>query len=228
MGNCFRVAEIIDEDLLRDNEAFQSESENSSSDEAPLFSRLFRSRRSRNVEREDNHIYNEPLHSRFANLPPMTDESLVVQAQRRGLIQHLPLTTWKIKPVDSRSTTELREENNKTPPPPCYEKSLEIFKNANEKSSQQKTSSTPTTSKSSRKDTCSESDIKLDEKDTAETECTICMDEFKNGDHVRYLPCMHFYHQICIDDWLLRSFTCPRCMENVDVAIMASFAQQLS
>lgn len=81
---------------------------------------------------------------------------------------------------------------------------------------------------SSRKDTStSESEIKLDDKDS-ESECTICMEEFKNGDHVRYLPCMHFYHQICIDDWLLRSFTCPRCMEKVDVAIMASFAQQLS
>jgi len=224
MGNCFRVVETsedFDEELLN-NEAYHPDSDNSS-DERPLFSRLFQSRRSRSRRNDEENIYERPLHSRFANLPPMNDYNLVVQAQRRGLIQHLPLTTWKVKPDANRSSTSLgREEENKTPPPPCYEKSLEIF-NHNENSS------TPTTPKSSsRKDTStSETDIKLDDKDS-ETECTICMEEFKNGDHVRYLPCMHFYHQICIDDWLLRSFTCPRCMEKVDVAIMASFAQQLS
>jgi len=54
-------------------------------------------------------------------------------------------------------------------------------------------------------------------------ECVICMGEFCIGDEVRYLPCMHTYHVQCIDDWLMRSFTCPSCMEPVDAALLVAF-----
>ncbi|XP_020285061.1 RING finger protein 11 [Pseudomyrmex gracilis] len=54
-------------------------------------------------------------------------------------------------------------------------------------------------------------------------ECVICMMELQAGEEVRYLPCMHTYHAICIDDWLLRSLTCPSCMEPVDAALISSY-----
>jgi len=54
-------------------------------------------------------------------------------------------------------------------------------------------------------------------------ECVICMIEFSVGDSVRYLPCMHTYHMECIDDWLMRSFTCPSCMEPVDAALLVAY-----
>uniref|UniRef100_UPI0035901B0A RING finger protein 11 n=1 Tax=Myxine glutinosa TaxID=7769 RepID=UPI0035901B0A len=54
-------------------------------------------------------------------------------------------------------------------------------------------------------------------------ECVICMLEFTCGDAVRFLPCLHTYHQECIDDWLMRSFTCPSCMEPVDAALLSSY-----
>ncbi|XP_017781030.1 PREDICTED: RING finger protein 11 [Nicrophorus vespilloides] len=54
-------------------------------------------------------------------------------------------------------------------------------------------------------------------------ECVICMVEFIVGDTVRYLPCMHTYHKSCIDDWLMRSLTCPSCMEPVDAALLTSY-----
>jgi hypothetical protein len=53
--------------------------------------------------------------------------------------------------------------------------------------------------------------------------CVICMIEFCVGDRVRYLPCMHTYHTDCIDDWLMRSFTCPSCMEPVDAALLVTY-----
>ena len=53
--------------------------------------------------------------------------------------------------------------------------------------------------------------------------CVICMIEFQVGDQVRYLPCMHMYHIECIDDWLMRSFTCPSCMEPVDAALLGQY-----
>lgn len=54
-------------------------------------------------------------------------------------------------------------------------------------------------------------------------ECVICMMELITGEEVRYLPCMHTYHATCIDDWLLRSLTCPTCMEPVDAALINSY-----
>jgi len=54
-------------------------------------------------------------------------------------------------------------------------------------------------------------------------ECVICMMDFQVGDSLRFLPCMHTYHQDCIDDWLVRSFTCPSCCEPVDAALISTF-----
>uniref|UniRef100_A0AAF5PXW7 RING-type domain-containing protein n=1 Tax=Wuchereria bancrofti TaxID=6293 RepID=A0AAF5PXW7_WUCBA len=54
-------------------------------------------------------------------------------------------------------------------------------------------------------------------------ECPICMIDFVDGDPIRYLPCMHCYHKNCVDDWLMRSFSCPSCMEPVDSAMLSSF-----
>ncbi|XP_069783263.1 RING finger protein 11-like [Narcine bancroftii] len=54
-------------------------------------------------------------------------------------------------------------------------------------------------------------------------ECVICMMDFVYGDPIRFLPCMHIYHMECIDEWLMRSFTCPSCMEPVDAALLSSY-----
>lgn len=54
-------------------------------------------------------------------------------------------------------------------------------------------------------------------------ECVICMIDFCVDEAVRYLPCMHIYHVQCIDDWLMRSLTCPSCMEPVDAALLTSY-----
>lgn len=46
-------------------------------------------------------------------------------------------------------------------------------------------------------------------------ECMICMDEFKVGDELRRLPCLHVYHPDCIDKWLKTNPTCPICKSDV-------------
>ena len=43
--------------------------------------------------------------------------------------------------------------------------------------------------------------------------------DFVIGEPIRLLPCMHYYHMRCIDDWLMRSLTCPTCMERVDIGM---------
>ena len=43
-------------------------------------------------------------------------------------------------------------------------------------------------------------------------ECTICLDEFVQGDRVRKLPCGHVFHSTCIARWLIeRNAVCPLC-----------------
>lgn len=49
------------------------------------------------------------------------------------------------------------------------------------------------------------------------------MGELTVGEPVRFLPCLHCYHVECIDDWLLRSLTCPSCLEPVDAALLSSY-----
>ena len=55
-------------------------------------------------------------------------------------------------------------------------------------------------------------------------ECVICMIDFEENDTLKYLPCMHSFHQKCIDAWLLRTLICPSCMEPVDTGLFAAYA----
>ena len=55
------------------------------------------------------------------------------------------------------------------------------------------------------------------EKSFTTEHCSICMDELKDGDTRRLLPCGHnTFHRHCIDDWLKkRKRSCPLCRHNV-------------
>nr|GEY79355.1 NEP1-interacting protein-like 1 [Tanacetum cinerariifolium] len=46
--------------------------------------------------------------------------------------------------------------------------------------------------------------------------CAICLQSFKNREVVRELPeCRHIFHLKCIDEWLIRSGSCPVCRSDV-------------
>lgn len=49
----------------------------------------------------------------------------------------------------------------------------------------------------------------------ADGQCLICISDFEPGDRVRGLPCLHIYHQACIDSWFGRSKLCPLCKREV-------------
>jgi hypothetical protein len=47
-------------------------------------------------------------------------------------------------------------------------------------------------------------------------DCTICLDQLKEGDLARALPaCGHVFHRACIDQWLLRQACCPLCKKDI-------------
>lgn len=57
--------------------------------------------------------------------------------------------------------------------------------------------------------TCATPDI--DNADTEEPCCTVCLCEYEPGDHIRRLLCNHDFHQVCIDKWMASHTTCPCC-----------------
>ncbi|KAK1427477.1 hypothetical protein QVD17_16163 [Tagetes erecta] len=51
-----------------------------------------------------------------------------------------------------------------------------------------------------------------------ETNCVICLQDFKNKEEGRELPsCRHVFHVKCIDEWLVRQGSCPVCRRDVIV-----------
>uniref|UniRef100_A0AAZ3RZE3 RING-type E3 ubiquitin transferase n=1 Tax=Oncorhynchus tshawytscha TaxID=74940 RepID=A0AAZ3RZE3_ONCTS len=65
-------------------------------------------------------------------------------------------------------------------------------------------------------------DLKLgledDELDTDE-KCTICLSMLEDGEDVRRLPCMHLFHQACVDQWLATSRKCPICRVDIETQL---------
>jgi hypothetical protein len=48
------------------------------------------------------------------------------------------------------------------------------------------------------------------------TSCSVCLEEFvAEKTQVRTLPCGHFFHENCLNDWILVSKTCPLCRHNL-------------
>ncbi|XP_016364968.1 RING finger protein 165-like [Sinocyclocheilus rhinocerous] len=59
----------------------------------------------------------------------------------------------------------------------------------------------------------SEEELDVDEK------CTICLSLLEDGEDVRRLPCMHLFHQVCVDQWLATSRKCPICRVDIQTQL---------
>lgn len=46
--------------------------------------------------------------------------------------------------------------------------------------------------------------------------CPICLCEYEEGEMMKLVPCMHFYHEECIDEWMGRSNECPVCKTKME------------
>ena len=43
----------------------------------------------------------------------------------------------------------------------------------------------------------------------------VCLENYCEGDKIKILPCLHKYHEDCVDSWFKMSRKCPIC--NMDV-----------
>jgi len=46
--------------------------------------------------------------------------------------------------------------------------------------------------------------------------CSICTADYRVPEQVRVLPCRHYYHVACIDEWFKVAAKCPLCNENYE------------
>ena len=49
--------------------------------------------------------------------------------------------------------------------------------------------------------------------------CTICIEDFAEGDHIIKLACEHAFHPKCIIPWIEISVKCPNCNTNISVVL---------
>jgi len=48
-------------------------------------------------------------------------------------------------------------------------------------------------------------------------ECSICLDDFKQGENIIKLNCNHIFHYACINEWILIKPECPECRRDIFV-----------
>ena len=46
-------------------------------------------------------------------------------------------------------------------------------------------------------------------------ECSVCMENVELGDEVTFLPCKHWFHELCVGIWLKEHDTCPHCRQSI-------------
>ncbi|KAG0045867.1 hypothetical protein BGZ83_008913 [Gryganskiella cystojenkinii] len=49
------------------------------------------------------------------------------------------------------------------------------------------------------------------------TACPICLCDYEDLEELRHLPCDHFFHKECVDEWLKLKRTCPLCKRDITV-----------
>ncbi|XP_033844869.1 E3 ubiquitin-protein ligase RNF165-like [Periophthalmus magnuspinnatus] len=64
--------------------------------------------------------------------------------------------------------------------------------------------------------------LRIDEEESdVDEKCTICLSMLEDGEDVRRLPCMHLFHQGCVDQWLATSRKCPICRVDIETQLNA-------
>ncbi|XP_045063977.1 E3 ubiquitin-protein ligase RNF165-like isoform X2 [Coregonus clupeaformis] len=58
-----------------------------------------------------------------------------------------------------------------------------------------------------------------EEETDVDEKCTICLSMLEDAEDVRRLPCMHLFHQGCVDQWLATSRKCPICRVDIETQL---------
>ncbi|KAJ0984832.1 hypothetical protein J5N97_003188 [Dioscorea zingiberensis] len=60
--------------------------------------------------------------------------------------------------------------------------------------------------------------IKMGWKSSEQDECVVCLEEFKTGDILVHLPCLHKFHWTCVVPWIETNSHCPCCRTTISLS----------
>ncbi|WVY90018.1 hypothetical protein V8G54_035532 [Vigna mungo] len=60
-----------------------------------------------------------------------------------------------------------------------------------------------------------------DQKKESQSDCCICLEEFKNGDSIQpFGVCIHEFHCVCINSWVSNgNISCPLCRQELSILV---------
>ncbi len=58
-------------------------------------------------------------------------------------------------------------------------------------------------------------EFKAENTDAENNSCSICYEDYKQGEKLLKLPCKHDYHPECVKPWLAKHNSCPMCRKNI-------------
>mmetsp|Transcript_72314 Transcript_72314/g.200595 ORF Transcript_72314/g.200595 Transcript_72314/m.200595 type:complete len:277 (-) Transcript_72314:123-953(-) len=61
--------------------------------------------------------------------------------------------------------------------------------------------------------------IRDEDNGEGDNECRVCLNDYEQDEDIVRLPCMHYAHTQCMEQWLVRNPRCPVCRNNVREAL---------
>lgn len=55
--------------------------------------------------------------------------------------------------------------------------------------------------------------------DPDDAKCSICLGDYEDGEQLRELKCLHYFHKECVDEWLVHKKHCPLCQQDIENAV---------
>ena len=55
--------------------------------------------------------------------------------------------------------------------------------------------------------------VKGKDENDCDVKCLVCQFPFEDGEGIRILPCKHYFHHECVDQWLMAKDFCPYCRQ---------------
>jgi len=104
------------------------------------------------------------------------------------LLPGLPISGHIFEDLEGRIIEEfLRNDPNRYGPPPAPEESVNKLK-----------------------------EISFNEETCKAKDCSVCQEDYKNGENLLVMPCEHTFHKDCVKKWLSMHNSCPVCRKPLE------------